>query len=507
MRHASTYDFIIVGAGTAGCVLASRLSEDSEVNVLLLEAGSAMPPAASAVPALWPSMIGGYSDWGDWTTVQAASGSAERMPRGRVVGGSSAINGMMFVRGHRSSYDAWERLGAKGWGFDDLLPFFMRSESARWGDPALRGSDGPMRVAEISPLHPVATAALDAAAECGYARARDISAGLDVGFGPTSNNIVDGRRLSAADAYLLPALSRPNLDFIADATAHRLRIRKRRCVGVEYTIAQAKSVRAASAGEVILAAGSIGSAQLLMLSGIGPRAHLGAMGIGIEGDLPGVGANLQNHLLVPVAYSSARPIPSSHSGHAEVIGLVESECAVDGPDIQILILNSTRIGLPGDDGHVAGYAIAAALMRPFSRGSIRLSGPDTSDRPIIDPNYFDEDIDLRTVVAGLRRARQIGDASAFKEWRGAEAMPGNGVENDDALGIFAKTAFQSYFHPVGTCAVGDTDMSVLDTQLRVHAFNGLRVADASVMPSIPSGNTAATVYAIAERAADLIKSA
>jgi choline dehydrogenase len=501
------YDFIVIGAGAAGSVIASRLSEDPSTRVLLLEAGSATPPPASAIPQLWPTMIGGPADWGDSTTVQSATGSSVRLVRGRGIGGSSVTNGLMFIRGHRTSYAAWENVGAKSWGYDDLLPYFKRSETAVGGDPALRGDNGPMRIAEVDPLHPVIAAGLIAAVESGYRRAKDISGGLEVGFGPTFQNIADGKRLSAADAYLSPALTRPNLEFVADATVHRLRIQNGRCTGVEYSAADAKSISVACADEVVLAAGTIGSAELLMLSGVGPQQHLRDVGVGVTLDLPGVGTNFHDHVMAPVVYSSSRPMPPSRSGHGEAIGLIQTEHAAHGPDVQLLFVDSTGIGLPGDDGSIVGYAIAAALMQPFSRGSVRLSGPDAGAPPIVDPNYFGDDRDLRSMVTALRLARQIGAASAYDPWRLAEAAPGPAADDDqgdEALRNFAKAACQSYFHPVGTCAMGDTDMSVVDSELRVHAISGLRIADASVMPSIPSANTAATVYAIAERAAELI---
>jgi choline dehydrogenase len=499
----NSYDFVVVGAGTAGSVIASRLTEDPSARVLLLEAGSATPLPASATPQVWPTMIGTSADWGDSTTVQTATGSAVRLVRGRGIGGSSATNGMMFVRGHRASYAAWENVGAKSWGFDDLLPYFKRSETAVGGDPALRGDSGPMRVAAVDPLHPVIAAGLNAAVQCGYRRANDISGGLELGFGPTFQNIAGGKRLSAADAYLVPSLTRPNLEFVADAIVQRLRLENGRCTGVEYSIADGTSISVACSGEVVLAAGTIGSAQLLMLSGVGPQAHLRDVGVGVTLDLPGVGANFHDHVMAPVVYSSARPMPPSGSGHGDAIGLIQTEYA-DGPDVQLLFIDSTGIGLPGDDGSVVGYVIAAAVIQPFSRGNVRLSGPDAGAPPIIDPNYFGDDRDLRTLVNALRLARQIGDASAYDPWRSTEAAPGPAANDDDALGAFAKAAFQSYFHPVGTCAMGDTDMSVVDSELRVHGISGVRVADASVMPSIPSANTAATVYAIAERAAGMI---
>jgi choline dehydrogenase len=435
--------------------------------------------------------------------VQSATGSSVRLVRGRGIGGSSTTNGMMFVRGHRTSYAAWENVGAKSWGFDDLLPYFKRSETAVGGDPVLRGDSGPMRIAEADPLNPVIVAGLDAVGQCGYRRATDISGGLEIGFGPCFLNIAAGKRLSAADAYLLPALSRSNLQFVADATVHRLRIENGRCTGVEYSAADGASISVACSDEVVLTAGTIGSAQLLMLSGVGPQQHLRDVGVGVTLDLPGVGANFHDHVLAPVVYSAARPIPPGTSAHGEVIGLIQSEYAGDGPDAQLLFVDSTGIGLPGDDGSVVGYVILASVMLPLSRGSVRLSGPDAGAPPIVDPNYLGDERDLRTLVAALRVAREIGGASAYDPWRAAEAAPGP-ADDDDVLRDFAKVAYQSYFHPVGTCAMGDTGMSVVDSELRVHGISGLRIADASVMPSIPSANTAATVYAVAERAAELI---
>jgi choline dehydrogenase len=256
---------------------------------------------------------------------------------------------------------------------------------------------------------------------------------------------------------------------------------------------------------VVLAAGTIGSAQLLMLSGIGPHAHLRDVGVEVTLDLPGVGSNFHDHVMAPVVYKSTRPMPPNlGSGHGDAIGLIQTEHADNGPDVQLLLIDSTGIGLPGDDGSVVGYVIAAAVMQPFSRGSVRLSGRDAGAAPIIDPNDFGDERDLRTMITALRLARQIGDASAYDEWRSTEAAPGPAVDDDNALRGFAKAAFQSYFHPVGTCAMGDTATSVVDSELRVHGISGLRVGDASVMPSIPSANTAATVYAIAERAVEMI---
>jgi choline dehydrogenase len=501
----SGYDFVVVGAGTAGCVIAARLSEDGAARVLLLEAGSAEPLDLMAVPPAWPALMGTSADWADQTVEQAATGSAVPWPRGRALGGSSAINAMNFVRGHRASYDAWARRGAKGWGFDDLLPFFMRSEHTEGRDPALRGRGGPLKPAPAAQGHPLAQAGLQAAAQAGHPIVTDISSGAEQGFGWCDLNIADGRRQSAADAYLRPVLARPNLDVVTGALVHRVTITAGYCTGVEYSVG-AEMFTAASQGEVVLTAGTVGTPQLLMLSGIGPRAHLRESGIDVVTDLPGVGRNLHDHPMSGIVYSSARPVPPGVNNHGEVQGLVSTGTGGHGPDVQIMFVDVPlrADSLPGPDiGH--GYTIAVSLMAPFSRGSLRLASNVPGAAPVIDPRYYTDARDLDMMVAGLWMAREIGRADALAPWRGPEAQPGPGVVGDERLRAYLRRNIRSYSHYAGTCALGTDCMAVVDTELRVHGIEGLRVADASVMPSPVSANTNATVYAIAERAADLIR--
>lgn len=498
-----SYDFIVVGAGTAGCVVAARLSEDNNTRVLLIEAGSATPLPASAEPPLWHTLLDTHANWGGITTTQAATGTNPRWGRGKGIGGSSAINAMMFVRGHKDSYDRWQQSGAKGWTFDDLLPYFKRSETADGRDPALRGMHGPLKVAPANPPNPVLTAAWLAALHTGYPRATDVSGGVEIGFGLTDVTIVDGRRQSAGDAYLTDALTRPNLTFVADSLVHRLLLDNGRCTGVEYSTGTERSIRTAHAGEVIVSAGAIGSPQLLMRSGIGPQSHLRAVGIEVQADLPGVGSNLQDHPLTGLVYKAKLPVPPGQHNHGEIMGLVRTDAAETGaPDVQIL---------PLDDPATAGldipnaYMIAVAVLQPYSRGTVRLTGPDPDAAPLVDPNYFADDRDMQTMLTGLSIARRIGSAAPLDAWRAEELAPGPEADNEEALRQFICATTGSYFHYCGTCAMGDTAESVVDSELRLRGIDGLRVVDASVMPTIPSNNTMASVYGLAERGADLIR--
>ncbi|MFD1655830.1 GMC family oxidoreductase [Pseudonocardia alaniniphila] len=496
---------MIVGAGTAGCVLASRLTEDAGTRVLLVEAGSRDPLPAAADPQAWPSLAGTSMDWGD-VSVSVPGSPRVRLPRGRGVGGSSAINAMSFIRGHRASYDAWVAAGATGWGFDDLLPFLKRSEHVEGRDPAVRGNGGPLRLWRVSPPHPLSETMLEAARQVGHPLVNDIDSGVQEGFGWAEFTIVDGRRQSAADAYLRPALQRPNLDVVTDALVHRLLFSGERCTGLKYKVGS-EVVSVTCDRDVVLAAGAIGSPQLLMRSGVGPQSHLREVGVPIVADLPGVGANLHDHPLTGVVYRSRQPVVGSvGNGGGEAKGTIRTTADAAWPDVQLFCAIAPMLGdtVPGPE-RGAGYTIVVAILAPFSRGSVRLASADPAAAPLIDPAYFSDSRDLDAAVTGLRAARDLGNAPAFAPWRGEEAQPGLPARDDHQLRGYVRRSMHTYFHYAGTCRMGTDDHAVVDTELRVRGIEGLRVIDASVMPTPVNANTNATVYGIAERAAHLLR--
>ena len=497
------YDYVIVGAGTAGCVLAARLSEDENVRVLLVEAGSDTALPEMAIPGAWPSLIGSSADWGGSTVVQGFSGTAIPAPRGRTIGGSSSTNGLNFVRGHRASYDAWVEQGATGWGYDDLLPYFRRSETTDGRDPLIRGIEGPMTVGPMRDPSPVIVAALAAAAELGFEAAADINSGLETGFGLSDGNITSGARQSAADAYLLPVLDRPNLDVVTDALVRRVLVIGGTATGIEFSHrGESRFVRATR--DVVLAAGAIGTPQLLMVSGIGPAEHLRDAGVDVVLDLPGVGTNLHDHPMSTVVYSATADVQFNPGNlYGQGVGLVRTRTDLPGPDLQILLIAQPYRAqtLVGPDN---GYAIGFSAITPFSRGTVRLASADPQAPPLIDPNYLGDSRDVDVMAAGLRLARSIGRANALNGWRGDEVQPGGQVALPDDIRAYLQRSLVVYFHYAGTCRVGIDNLAVVDPELRVRGIVGLRVADASIMPSAVSGNTNATVFAIAERAAALI---
>jgi choline dehydrogenase len=497
------YDHIIVGAGTAGCVLAARLSTDAGARVLLLEAGSAERTPAMTVPNAWPQNVGSAADWGYLTTDQAEAGPVP-YPRGRALGGSSAINAMAHTRGHPAVYDRWAAAGAPGWGFADLLPYFRRTETAAGRDPALRGTQGPVRVGPVpeADRHPVARAFADALRETGQPVTGDLSGAVPEGAAWVDLAISGGERVSSADAYLRPVLARPNLTVLADCLVTGLLVRGGRCTGVSY-LRDGSPAQARAEHEVILCAGAVGSPRLLMLSGIGPAAQLSALGITPVADLAGVGQGLQDHPMVMVSYRVPEPLPASRYNHGEMYAALRSGLDGAWPDLHLfpILLPLAPAGLKPPD---AGFVLTAGVMAPDSRGSVTLASADPQAAPLIDPGLRRDGRDNDRMVAGLRLLREAAAAPALAPFAGAEAWPGPEVRTDAGLRDYARRALESYFHPAGTCRMGTGPGAVVDPDLRVRGVAGLRVADASVMPVIPNAHPNATVLAIAERAADLV---
>jgi choline dehydrogenase len=515
------YNYIVVGAGTAGCVLAARLTEESGARVLLLEAGSAERTRAMAVPSAWPENLGSAADWSYMTTSQAGAGPLP-YPRGRALGGSGAINAMAHVRGHPASYDRWAAGGAPGWGFADLLPYFRRTERAEGRDPArldraLRGTDGPIRVAPAADRHPVARAFAEALTRNGCPVTDDLSGRVGEGVAWADLAIADGERVSPADGYLRPVLSRPNLDVATSCVVTRLNTRHGRCTGVSYVrdgaaadavvdVPAGASADALAGGEVILAAGAIGSPYLLLRSGIGPAGPLRALGIDPVADLPGVGENLQDHPTAKVCCATPVPPPVSRYNYGETYAALRSDLAGEVPDLHLFPI---LLPLPPGAGFAppaAGFLLVAAAMTPDSRGTVRLASPEAP--PLIDPGFLTDEgeRDLDRLTAGLRMIRQAVADAFFAEAAGgaAELYPGPEVRTGAALRDYIRRTVDSYYHPVGSCRMGSDEGAVVDPELRVRGVAGLRVADASIMPLIPNAHPHATVLAIAERAAALI---
>jgi choline dehydrogenase-like flavoprotein len=497
-------EVIVVGAGSAGCALTRRLV-DAGVGVLLLEAGGPDDSPAIHDPARFHELWLAAEDWAYYTTPQPqAADRTLHWPRGKVLGGSSCLNGLIHVRGARTDYEEWVRLGADGWSWEDVLPVFRRMEDFDGGASELHGAGGPLRIMSRYEPAPIHEAIMAAAQEVGIARNPDYNSGLLDGVAQMQLTIRDGRRDSAAVAYLRPVAGAANLRVVTGAHAHRLLMEGSRCVGVEFAHEGALR-RARAGGEVVVSAGAIESPALLLRSGIGPAPELRSVGIDTVVDLAGVGRNLHDHLLSPSIWAADTEIVPFESGLSPIQTHLwwRSRSGLPGPDTQPIHF-SVPLYEPWMEGPANAFTLMGGMVRPQSRGSIALSGPSPSDPLLIDPRILSEEADLVALEASLVQVRQMGAAPALRAWGARELYPGPEVAGAGHVRDYVRRTAISYHHQVGTCRMGVDAEAVVDPRLRVHGVQGLRVADASVMPAVTSGNTNAPSLMIGERAADFI---
>ncbi|KWI54689.1 choline dehydrogenase [Burkholderia pseudomultivorans] len=524
------YDYIIVGAGSAGCVLANRLTEDSNVSVLVLEYGGSDRSVIIQMPSAFSMPMNTKKFNWHYETAPEPNLDGRRLhcPRGKVLGGSSSINGLVYIRGHACDFDEWESLGARDWGYRHCLPYFRKAESYKFGGDAYRGADGPLSTNNGNNMqNPLYGAWVEAGAEAGYIKTDDCNGFMQEGFGAMHMTVRNGVRWSTANAYLRPAMQRPNLTVVTHAMTRQIVMEGKRAVGVIYEQGGVRHTVRCSR-EVLVSSGPIGSPHLLQRSGIGPAEVLREAGIAVVHDLPGVGENLQDHSEIYIQYACKEPVSLNGkmnllgkamiglrwllfkdglgaSNHFEAGGFIRSEAGLRWPDIQFHFLPAA-MRYDGDKpykGH--GFMVLTGPNKPKSRGHVRVRSADPYEHPEIRFNYLDREEDREGFRRCVRLTREIVAQPAMDRFRGVELAPGPDVKTDDEIDAFVRANMESTMHPCGSCRMGEDDMAVVDSELRVRGVQGLRVIDSSVFPTEPNGNLNAPTIMLAERAADLVR--